>query len=89
MQLFHQDLLDAKQLIRWNEFLLSSPRSHYMQSPDWAEVERLNASIQQREPSFFWAENDGEILLSALIVRHRLLFAREIRLSHQQGPCFQ
>ena len=89
LQFFHRTSLDAKQLIGWNRFLLSSPRSHYLQSPDWAEVERRTDFIHQREPSFFWAESDGEIRLTALIMRQRLpLPGRRYIYRISKGPVF-
>ena len=85
LRFFRADRLDEAQMQRWREFAAQVPWANHLQDPAWAHVE-AGASGASRKPSFFWAELDGGILLTALGVRRALPVPGRAFWEFKKGP---
>lgn len=72
MRQFYSSLLDDDLQRGWREFNDGVAWSHFMADTRWAEIDRSGSGRTSRRPCFFWAEQDGEIALTALGVRRAL-----------------
>lgn len=86
LRYFHAARLSDAQRDRWREFADRVPWAHYLQDPAWAEVERSGSGAGSRQPFFFWAEDDGEICLTAIGVRRRLPIPGRTFWEFKKGP---
>jgi len=88
MRQFYSSLLDDDLRRRWGEFNDGVAWSHFMADTRWAEIDRSGSGRTSRRPHFFWAEQDGEIALTALGVRRALPVPGRALWEFKRSPTF-
>ena len=88
LRFFHRAQLDATQVNRWNKFLDGIPTVHFRQTPNWAPVEMDEGWPVRTAPTFFWAEKNEEIKLTAVVTRRELRVPPLVSYEISKGPVF-
>lgn len=88
MDCFYSAQIDERLSARWHEYIDRASWAHYMADDRWAETERCGSGLTARRPFFFWAEEGGEICLTAVGVRQQLPIPGRAFWEFKKGPTF-
>ncbi len=89
MRQFYSSQLDDGLQRRWREFADGVAWSHFMADARWAEIDRWGSGRTARRPCFFWAEHEGEIVLTAIGVRRSLPVPGRALWEFKRDPTFR